>query len=492
MSKLRRVFAIIFLTGAQILLFLNNSYAKDIEATIMVESLSPPIISVRGRYLDAEAKNLAFLREFAGIENLAERFTDVTVTDGEGRSIALKKLVPGEYLTEQGFSGWSYRVTLEISRKPSAAAHISWISNDFGILMLDDILPQTGGKTANARISFELPSGWKIASVEQETSGNTFSVENVEKSAFVLGTGLRERKIEVEQDEIKFLLSGTWQFTDEEVTQMAREIYAGYRKLFGTGPSTKSQINLLKFPISVSHGTWEADTRGSTITILSADMPFKSQALQRLHEQLRHEIFHLWVPNGLNLSGNYDWFYEGFALYQALKSGVAVNRIRFEDFLDTLSRAHSIDSMQSQRMSLIDASRNRWNGANTQVYARGMLVAFLCDIALLQDSKGKRSVEEIFKKLYEGHDRSAPRQDGKTAVLDLLTSYRELRPTVDKYIQGSEKIVWQKDLLAAGIESTEENFVTKLKIVSKPNGRQKDLLDRLGYNSWRKLTPISK
>jgi len=50
-----------------------------------------------------------------------------------------------------------------------------------------------------------------------------------------------------------------------------------------------------------------------------------------------------------------------------------------------------------QRMSLIEASKNRWGGANTQVYARGMLVAFLCDLALLETSKGKISTDDLVR-----------------------------------------------------------------------------------------------
>src|SRR5207245_2243287 len=118
---------------------------------------------------------------------------------------------------------------------------------------------------------------------------------------------------------------------------------------------------ILKFPRTSGPGSWEADTRGSSVTIISSDTPFKSQSLQQLHEQLRHEIFHLWIPNGVNLSGNYDWFYEGFALYQALKSGITMNRIRFEDFLDTISRAYNIDNAAEHKLSLVEASRNRWN-----------------------------------------------------------------------------------------------------------------------------------
>ena len=64
---------------------------------------------------------------------------------------------------------------------------------------------------------------------------------------------------------------------------------------------------------------------------------------------------------------------------------------------------------------------------------------------------------------------------------------------IEKYIKGAENIVWQTDLDAIGIESAgTENFATKLKVKAKLNGRQKDLLDKLGYNNWRKNSESSK
>ena len=165
-----------------------------------------------------------------------------------------------------------------------------------------------------------------------------------------------------------------------------------------------------------------------------------------------------------------------------------MNRIRFEDFLDTLSRAYTIDDFQSQRVSLIEASKNRWNGSNTQVYARGMLVAFLCDLALLENSKGKSSTDDLVRELYQKYHSAPVRQDGNTAVLELFRGRAELRPIADRYIAGAEKIDWRAALAAAGIAAVTENAVTTLKVTAKPSGRQKDLLNKLGYNNWRKLT----
>ena len=208
----------------------------------------------------------------------------------------------------------------------------------------------------SAKIEFELPAGWQISGAVKQTGPNIFETSDVERAVFFVGKGQRVRTAANGAPDL--IISGEWLFTDEEAAKMVEEIYADHRKLFGAAPFERAQIVLSKFPNAERPGTWEAETRGSRVVILSADMPFQTQSVQKLHEQLRHEIFHLWVPNSVNLSGNYDWFYEGFALYQALRMGIGANRIGFNDMLDTLSRAYEVDNMQSQRGSLIEASDN--------------------------------------------------------------------------------------------------------------------------------------
>jgi predicted metalloprotease with PDZ domain len=115
-----------------------------------------------------------------------------------------------------------------------------------------------------------------------------------------------------------------------------------------------------------------------------------------------------------------------------------------------------------------------------------MLVAFLIDIALLDKSKGKNSLADVLRGLYQKHYLAAPRTDGNTAILNILESRGELKSIVERYIKGTQDIAWQTDLESAGIESATENFSTKLNVKAKPSGRQKDLLDKLGYNNWRK------
>jgi len=77
-------------------------------------------------------------------------------------------------------------------------------------------------------------------------------------------------------------------------------------------------------------------------------------------------------------------------------------------------------------------------------------------------------------------------------VLGLLKSNPNVTPIVEKYIEGSDKLDWASQLYGAGIEDGDGGPLTNLRVKEKLNGRQKALLDKLGYNNWRKLAPTSK
>lgn len=492
MSKKFPAFPLPFAVCVLILhFFYNSSSAQDIEVVIQIDESEPSRVKIEGKYIGTAGrpfkKNLSFLREFGSARNLGERFSNVLLNGAvHGRDVPYKQLIAGEYLASEDFFGFTYLAELKPVGDPAYAGHISWIGQGNGVLMLGDLLPQATNKDpVAARLQLYLPAGWSVSTTETKVAANIYSVSDIEKAVFVLGKS--GRVADFGDSNKRLYLSGDWHFSDSEAISMAREIYAGYEKQLGVRGG-KAQIAILKFPGTVFPGAWEADARGSSITILSSDMPFKSQSVQRLHEQLRHELFHLWIPNGVSLTGNYDWFYEGFALYQSLKLGVAVRRIRFDDFLDTLSRAYDIDTMQPQKVSLVEASKNRWNGSNTQVYARGMLVAFLSDLALLDKSKGRRSVTDLLNAVFARHRLPQAPQDGNAAVLASFRSFAELAPLIDRYITKAESIDWEVLLRTAGLEVESKSRPTKLKVTARPSGRQRDLLDKLGYNSNRKLS----
>jgi len=82
--------------------------------------------------------------------------------------------------------------------------------------------------------------------------------------------------------------------------------------------------------------------------------------------------------------------------------------------------------------------------------------------------------------------------DGNATILKNLSNYSQLGLIIRNYVEGAENINWQTDLESLGIEAREENSFLKLNVKTKLNGKQKDLLNELGYNNWRKISEKSK
>ena len=470
----------------------KSAAAQGFEAEITIDAESSAATvsgSFRSPGTGFTHVSLSFTGSVAGHTDLAKRIRGLEIFDQRGAPVGLRKMIDSEYLAEAGVVSWKYEIDLKPLKDVNAAAHTSWISGDRALLMLADVLPTT---EISGNVTLRLPANWSVFTTETSEPGNVFKIRDAGRAVFALGRDWQKVQIRDSGTSFDVVTSGQWHFTPAEAAAMTREVTRELSKILGDVGDRRRQVILSNFPMPARPGQWAAETRGDTVTIVSSDMPFRTQSLQRLHEQLRHELFHIWIPNGVNLTGSYDWFYEGFALYQSLKLAVGLNRIRFEDFLDTLSRAHTIDSAQSQRTSLIQASATRFAGSNTQIYARGMLVAFLCDLALLDQTKGKRSIEDVLAELFMKHRTPAPKVDANTAVVQLLKSNPRVVPVVDKYVLAAEKIDWATDLASAGIEDSDAGILTNLRVKEKLTGRQKALLDKLGYNNWRKLAPTSK
>lgn len=491
MSIIEQRFSAAALVLAEILFLALFLSAQEIE--VKIEILPPDSVSVEGRFVGKDSGrsklNWSFLNSIAGAENLAARISDFNLSGEAGRSVSFKKLADGEFLANEEATNFKYRLNIKSPPKAASMAHVSWLADEQGILMLGDLLPQfaANNQSISSRIKFELPAGWNIISGENKSGENVFLVKDVEKAVFAVGKNWREQ----EAGNLSLAIGGEWQFSDLEASKTVGEIYEEYRKLFGETVVNKAQIFLFRYPPKTEFGRWSAETRGANLMIASSDMPFKSQSVQRLHEQLRHELFHLWLPNQLALTGNYDWFYEGFTVYQALRTGVRMNRIRFEDYLDTLAQAYNFDNLQSGKFSLIELSKSRRSGENNRVYARGMLAAFLTDLAILRSSRGKRSIEKIFRDVYQKHRLPNQSANGSEAIVRILRSYPELGSIIEKYIAGTDRIDWKNDLNEIGIEAV-ATPTARLVVKPKLNGQQKDLLNELGYNNWRKQSEKRK
>ena len=255
--------------------------------------------------------------------------------------------------------------------------------------MLGDLLPAAGMEAEPfLNLNLVLPPGWMSAS-SRNSDGDAIVVSRPEQAVFLVGSSLEMKATQVGTSGIKIATVGDWSFSDSEIRKIVVKIVEEYTRVLRHPPPEKVALLLVPFSDAVGPERWTAETRGQNVVLLMGSQAKSGALLARLKVVLAHELFHLWIPNSLALQGDYDWFFEGFTLYQALLTGLRLNYITFEDYLETLSRVYGSyrSSTERDKLSLLDASERRWTAASSLVYDKGALVAFIYDLMLRKSAR---------------------------------------------------------------------------------------------------------
>src|SRR5205085_12588692 len=279
-----------------------SASARSLDVKITVVSASPARVRVEGRS-DVGTTAWSFRDSYAGAVGLAGQIENLSLADKGGAPVSIARLAPGEFTSARAATRFSYDMRLDPPSFVSDASHISWLTADRGLVMPGDILPLP---VAEARIELVLPAGWGVSTVEAKSVGGTFDVSDAERSVFVVGRDLRERRGRAGRMALTLVAAGEWAFTDAEAVDAAEEILKIYEEVAGGVPAARAMIALLPPPQTVAGNVWNAETRGSTVVLLSGGLPSKLAALAQLNGSITHELFHLSVPNGLALAGEYD------------------------------------------------------------------------------------------------------------------------------------------------------------------------------------------
>jgi predicted metalloprotease with PDZ domain len=462
--------------------------AESLKAAITILSSSPTRVKISGERTLA-TRAWSFRNVYASAMNLGERIENLELADASGTAIPVRQLAPGEYEASSAATQFSYEMNLDAPLFETDAAHISWLTNERGFLMMGDMLPLAAGVEGPTKTSvslrFVVPSSWTIATTERAGGDkDRFEVADAEAAVFFVGRNLRQTRQQVGATEFVYVTTGEWAFSDEDVAEMAASILKDHARTFGGAAQSKAMLMLSPFPRSAATDHWSAETRGASVVLLSGRSPSKTAALAQLTFPLAHELFHLWIPNGLALDGNYDWFYEGFTLYQALCAAVRLNLLTFQDYLNALGRA--FDAYRSAQgrgeLSLLAASERRWTLQPALVYNKGMLVAFLYDLSLRQKTKGKRSLEDAYRELFRLHNLSRPRSDGNAAALAVLNSEGEMRDLTHRYIEIADAIDLPAAVAPFGLRVESFGSRTRIAVNESLSGAERDLLRKFGYN----------
>ena len=192
-------------------------------------------------------------------------------------------------------------------------------------------------------------------------------------------------------------------------------------------------------------------------------------------------MLHLWVPNSLKLEGDYDWFFEGFTLYTALRTSQELGGIDFKETLNTLGRVYDVYLSHPDEQSLIEASETRWTNFGSQVSIKGMLVAFLYDLKIRKESGGKLTLGDRYRELFSR--RVAANANGNEVIIAVLDSAPAMSGFVKQYVESSTKLELEQMLPAYGLTLDSSGKKSQLRVSGDLNAEQQQLLRSLGYRN---------
>lgn len=469
--------------------------SQQVNVTVRVFPGSPGHVVVEGNC--EPTKVWSFRNDYAGVSELGRRVEGLTLFDPAGAEIPAHKIAPGQFEAAMPAAKFRYEVNLAPPARASDAARVSWLTNEHGLLMLADLLPVSRSKAANsregARVLFKLPAFCAVYSNEKESAEGGFEVADVDRAVFVVGTHLRSSHTNVSGMTFGLVTDGEWAFADGEALKLVADVLKIDREVFGAMPSKQGTLILLPFPQPGATSTWSAETRGSTVMLLMGKLPSKTAALLQLSVPLTHELFHLWVPNALALAGDYDWFYEGFTVYQAARTAVRLGLLTFQEFLNAIARAYDAYAVAADhdRWSLVEASKRRWTAGAPSVYSKSMVIAFLYDLKLRNQSRGKHSLDDVYRKMFQdyrsadaGSNRVAAGQgtDGNDAAANALAIDSSMQGFVRQFIRDPVTISLASELAPFGLRVETFGLRTRLSVSEQLSKPQRDLWRELGYN----------
>ena len=495
--------------------------AQQMSVVIRVQLDAPARVLIEGER--APTTVWSFRDSYAGVLGLGARVSGMQLFDTSGAEIQTHRIAPGQFEAAKPASRFRYEVSLDRPGRASDAAFVSWLNSERGLLMLGDLLPLPNTSPAKssqsgfarnqsnrdddlgqAKVRISLPEGWAVYTNGSEYGQSDFRISNIGRAVFAVGKHLRVSRTTISKNALDLVIDGEWAFTDGDALEMATKVLKSHLDVFGVGPGKQPTLILFPFPQTVGADKWSGETRGSTVTLLMGKFPSKTAALAQLGVPLTHELFHLWVPNGLALDADYDWFYEGFTVYQAARAAVRLELLTFQEFLNAIARAFDAyaNGADRDRWSLIEASQRRWTTGGSVVYQKSMLVAFLFDLKLLSQSRGKRSLDDVYREVFRRYrlvePPSAPSTtqasgiaDGNQAVLAVIEGTPGMQEFAGSFIRRAAAIDLSSELATFGLRVERLGLRTRISVSETLTRRQRDLLRELGYNDYAR-SPIPR
>lgn len=330
-----------------------------------------------------------------------------------------------------------------------------------------------------------MPKDWKSATALRKQKGkyNVFeadSFHDLADSPTVLSPSLKTLHTKVGGADYYMHFQGNFpgnKATEKAVLSNIEQIIREQSAIFGGVPLREYHFIFQLVPWKSSHAV---EHKYSSM-YMRQDSAFASeQSVRSVNGVLAHEFFHLWNVKRIRPAAMwpYDyqreaytglqWFTEGVTDYYAdltlARSGLLAQSSYLGNLGRSISRLESSygTSIVSPHASSFNSWLSRSNYKNplhyTSYYSLGDRVGLLMDLELRRLTKGEKSLDDVFRYLYENYyqkGKGVPEEGVQIACEKI--SGQSFQTFFDRYVKGVHPIDYDAFLAPMGLK-TERSF----------------------------------
>ncbi|WP_177219208.1 M61 family metallopeptidase [Lutibacter maritimus] len=346
------------------------------------------------------------------IERGWAKFVDIkSVTDSKGEpinfvwndelekwklDISKNSLINLNYQVELSHDKYNWDAGGGIDGRPTVWKDntIFWVSSAL-------IVFSEGHNNQKAEITFDVPKDWKVSTAWVKLSNRKFvsnSIDELINNLIMIGHH-EERLIKHDNMSITIATPSNFKHRIDLIEQSLEKVLPAYKNIFGELPTANYLVCASKNTIQDG----EAYTNSFHQMFIDKDLEYNKMVWANT---LAHEMFHYW--NGTNFifsddyAGNY-WFSEGFTNYYSSLTLLRTGIINEEEYLRFLafqfSKLHYSQINSNEKTSLIEAGKSKINNWHF-IYGGGTSIAFILDVQIRSNTKGRKSLDDFMKVLY--------------------------------------------------------------------------------------------
>ncbi len=272
-------------------------------------------------------------------------------------------------------------------------------------------------------ISLDIPDHWRIAcqlpQYEKKLLANSF--DTLADSPLFASPNLIHHSFGLNQSTIHFWFEGGVVPDMQLLEEHTRKYALAQTEIFGELPLTDYHFLYLILPSKFRHGVEHADS--TVIAMGPASELVEKSFYNDFLAISSHELFHLWNIKRMRpaemlpydfTKENYSrlgYIYEGITTYYGdlmlLRSGVWDLNTYFSSLCGDLDR--HLNNEGRFNYSLAESSFDTWldgyvqgvKGRKVSIYMEGLVAAWIADVKILVQTKGKYRLDEVMKRLYE-------------------------------------------------------------------------------------------